>query len=223
MKKKQIKTRPNFRVDSASSLLCSDVIFALISQSLNSVSEIVYNFTRETKQLYFLSENLPINERRDMAKRAYLAKENAISLYHEIIDKRRFLQKYKKVGQTGLLYFETINKIRFLESRAYELDILMCQIKADIDVSIDKHAKFIDVELANQSKKLNDIMATFSLLTISCLPFTVIGGLMGMNVKVPFQTTDQNPNEYPFMSIIIITVVFSVLIYAYFHLVVFKK
>jgi Mg2+ and Co2+ transporter CorA len=53
-------------------------------------------------------------------------------------------------------------------------------------VSIDKHAKFIDVELANQSKKLNDIMATFSLLTISCLPFTVIGGLMGMNVKVPF-------------------------------------
>ena len=84
-----------------------------------------------------------------MAKRAYLAKENAISLYHEIIDKRRFLQKYKKVGQTGLLYFETINKIRFLESRAYELDIVMLQIKADIDVSIDKHAKFIDVEMAN--------------------------------------------------------------------------
>ena len=116
---------------------------------MNSISEIVYNFTRETKQLYFLSENLPINERRDMAKRAYLAKENAISLYHEIIDKRRFLQKYKKVGQTGLLYFETINKIRFLESRAYELDIVMLQIKADIDVSIDKHAKFIDVEMAN--------------------------------------------------------------------------
>ena len=95
MKNKQINTKPNFRADSQNALLCSDVIFALISTSLNSISEIVYNFTRETKQLYFLSENLPINERRDMAKRAFLAKENAISLYHEIIDKRRFLQKYK--------------------------------------------------------------------------------------------------------------------------------
>ena len=95
MKNKQIKTKPNFRADSQNALLCSDVIFALISTSLNSISEIVYNFTRETKQLYFLSENLPINERLDMAKRAFLAKENAISLYHEIIDKRRFLQKYK--------------------------------------------------------------------------------------------------------------------------------
>ena len=71
------------------------MIFALISTSLNSISEIVYNFTRETKQLYWLSENLPIHERRDMAKRAFLAKENAISLYHEIVDKRKFLQKYK--------------------------------------------------------------------------------------------------------------------------------
>ena len=95
MKHKQIKTKPNFRVKGQNALLCTDVIFALISTSLNSISEIVYNFTRETKQLYFLSENLHINERRDMAKRAFLAKENAISLYHEIIDKRRFLQKYK--------------------------------------------------------------------------------------------------------------------------------
>ena len=95
MNHKQRKTKPNFRVNAEHPLVCSDVIFALISTSLNSISEIVYNFTRETKQLYFLSENLPINERRDMAKRAFLAKENAISLYHEICDKRRFLQKYK--------------------------------------------------------------------------------------------------------------------------------
>ena len=95
MNNKQMKTKPNFRTDSQNALLCSDVIFALISTNLNSISEIVYNFTRETKQLYFLSENLPIHERRDMAKRAFLAKENAISLYHEIVDKRKFLQKYK--------------------------------------------------------------------------------------------------------------------------------
>lgn len=98
MNNKQMKTKPNFRTDSLNALLCSDIIFALISANLNSISEIVYNFTRETKQLYFLSENLPIHERRDMAKRAFLAKENAISLYQEIVDKRKFLQKYKQIG-----------------------------------------------------------------------------------------------------------------------------
>jgi hypothetical protein len=98
MNNKQMKTKPNFRTDSLNALICSDIIFALISANLNSISEIVYNFTRETKQLYFLSENLPIHERRDMAKRAFLAKENAISLYQEIVDKRKFLQKYKQIG-----------------------------------------------------------------------------------------------------------------------------
>jgi Mg2+ and Co2+ transporter CorA len=63
---------------------------------------------------------------------------------------------------------------------------MMLQVKADIDVSIDKHAKFIDIETANQSKKLNEILATFSLISIACLPATVVGGLFGMNVKVPF-------------------------------------
>jgi hypothetical protein len=39
----------------------------------------------------------------------------------------------------GVLYFETINKIRFLESRAYELDKIMEKVRADIDVAIEKY------------------------------------------------------------------------------------
>jgi hypothetical protein len=48
------------------------------------MSEIVYNFTRETKILNSLVENISFDERRSMTLRAYLAKENAIELNNEI-------------------------------------------------------------------------------------------------------------------------------------------
>ena len=48
-----------------------------------------------------------------------------INLQNEIKDKRKFLEEFKSLGETGLLFFETITKIRYLESRAYELDELM--------------------------------------------------------------------------------------------------
>ena len=32
-------------------LLCSDIVFAMMTKNINSISEIVYNFTRETKLL----------------------------------------------------------------------------------------------------------------------------------------------------------------------------
>jgi Mg2+ and Co2+ transporter CorA len=99
---------------------------------------------------------------------------------------------------------------------------MMQQVRADIDVSIDKHAKFIDIESANQSKKLSNIMATFSIISIACLPATVIGGLFGMNVKVPFMV-NENPNHYPFMVIVILLALTTVSVYTAFHFLVFKK
>ena len=99
---------------------------------------------------------------------------------------------------------------------------MMLQVRADIDVSIDKHAKFIDIESANQSKKLNDILATFSILSIACLPATVITGLFGMNVKVPFVANDDS-TYYPFMVICLLLTLTSICVYTVFHFAVFKR
>jgi hypothetical protein len=79
-----------------------------MTKNFNNMSEIVYGFTRETIVLNSLVENISLSEKRSMTARAYLAKENAIELQNEIQDKRNFLRKYKKVGQTGLLSFETV-------------------------------------------------------------------------------------------------------------------
>jgi Mg2+ and Co2+ transporter CorA len=107
----------------------------------------------------------------------------------------------------GVLYFETINKIRFLESRAYELDNIMQEVRSDIDVAIEKYGRIIDYENTNNSSKLNDIMAFFTLFSISCLPASIIGGLFGMNVRVPFQSDDKSSIK-PFL-VIVCSIVFT--------------
>jgi len=48
MRKKQFKTHIGYRSDSRQKLMCSDIVFALLTDDLNSMSETVYNFTRET-------------------------------------------------------------------------------------------------------------------------------------------------------------------------------
>ena len=101
----------------------------------------------------------------------------------------------------GVLYFETINKIRFLESRAYELDNIMEKVRADIDVAIEKYGRIIDYENTKNSGKLNAIMALFTLFSISCLPASIIGGLFGMNVRVPFQSDGEDTLK-PFLIIV---------------------
>jgi len=107
----------------------------------------------------------------------------------------------------GVLYFETINKIRFLESRAYELDKIMEKVRADIDVAIEKYGRIIDYESTKNSGRLNDIMALFTLFSISCLPASIVGGLFGMNVRVPFQSDGEDTLK-PFL-IIVAAVVFT--------------
>lgn len=167
-------------------LLCSDIVFAMMTKNLNSISEIVYNFTRETKLLNTFVQNISLDEKRSLTMRAYLAKENAFELYNEITSKRAFLRKYKKVGQTGMLSFETVTQIRFLESRAYEMDMIMQEVRSDIDIAIEKYGRIIDYENTQQAAKLNDIMTFFTLFSISCLPASILSGLFGMNVRIPF-------------------------------------
>jgi Mg2+ and Co2+ transporter CorA len=91
-----------------------------------------------------------------------------------------------------MLTFENIMQIRFMESRAYELNMIMEEVRSDIDIAIEKYGCIIDYTNTSNSNKLNDIMTAFTLISVSCLPATLVGGLFGMNVKVPYQADDDS-------------------------------
>jgi len=122
----------------------------------------------------------------------------------------------------GVLYFETINKIRFLESRAYELSKTMEEVRLDIDIAIEKYGRIIEYENTSNSAKLNDIMALFTLFSISCLPATILGGLMGMNVKVPFESHD-NSTHLAFWMIVAIILISTVAFFLFLRYGLFQQ
>jgi len=60
----------------------------------------------------------------------------------------------------------------------------------------DRVTSLLDAHLANTSNRLNEVMKTLTIITTIAVPFTVISGLFGMNVKLPGVAGDGNPREF---------------------------
>jgi Mg2+ and Co2+ transporter CorA len=60
-------------------------------------------------------------------------------------------------------------------------------------------------------------MKVFTFIAVTTLPQTVIGSLMGMNVPVPFMTSDENTSLMPWFGLIGISVFCSACFYMYFR------
>ena len=127
----------------------------------------------------------------------------------EIIDKYKFLRKYKKLGKRGIMRFQGVTKARFLQSKVLEMDQMMDRASDDIDIAIDKYSQHVDIELTDAQKNVNEIMMIFSLVAIAVIPPQVIGGIMGMNVQVPGQNIE---SLWPFWFIISLMVGLSILV-----------
>ncbi len=87
---------------------------------------------------------------------------------------------------------------------------------AVIILALEKYAQYIDHDIENYNRDLNNVMKIFTLIAITFLPQTVIGSLFGMNVKVPMGG-DVLDNLYPFWSIVALTGFFSLIAIVYFR------
>jgi Mg2+ and Co2+ transporter CorA len=60
-------------------------------------------------------------------------------------------------------------------------------------------------------------MKVFTFISVSFLPQTVLGSLMGMNVPVPFQTSEGDTNLLPWFGVVGISIFFTLLAFGYFR------
>jgi magnesium transporter len=60
----------------------------------------------------------------------------------------------------------------------------------------DRVTSILDAHLSNQSNRLNEVMKVLTFITTIAVPFTVMGGLYGMNVKLPGVAGDGNPHAF---------------------------
>jgi magnesium transporter len=60
----------------------------------------------------------------------------------------------------------------------------------------DRVTGILDAHLSNVSNRLNEQMKALTLVALLALPFTVLGGLFGMNVHLPGISSDQDPRPF---------------------------
>jgi magnesium transporter len=60
----------------------------------------------------------------------------------------------------------------------------------------DRVMGILDAHLSNVSNRLNEQMKALTLVALLALPFTVLGGLFGMNVHLPGISSDQDPQPF---------------------------
>jgi len=60
----------------------------------------------------------------------------------------------------------------------------------------DRVTGILDAHLSNVSNRLNEQMKALTLVALLALPFTVLGGLFGMNVHLPGISSQQDPSAF---------------------------
>jgi len=78
----------------------------------------------------------------------------------------------------------------------------------------DRVTSILDAHLSNQSNRLNEVMKVLTYITTIAVPFTVLGGLFGMNVKLPGVNGEGNPELFWWIlggSALFVVVIFLVL------------
>jgi len=85
------------------------------------------------------------------------------------------------------------------------------------ELTMEKFSRHIDNEMYLSGEELNLIMKIFSVISILFMPPAVVGGIFGMNVKVPWMGSDspENDSMWPFTGLMIFMVVWIVIMYIY--------
>ena len=60
----------------------------------------------------------------------------------------------------------------------------------------DRVTSILDAHLSSVSNRLNEQMKVLTLVTTIAIPFTVLGGLFGMNVHLPGISDQNNPHAF---------------------------
>lgn len=80
-----------------------------------------------------------------------------------------------------------------------------------INISERSYQNQVDDALNKHSNSLNLVMKALTVLTVCFLPFTVVSGFFGMNVRVPWQQ-DHVENLGPFFGIVGVCLMVSTIV-----------
>lgn len=78
-----------------------------------------------------------------------------------------------------------MSRVQFMQSRLQEMKMGLDTAEKGIEVALSLFDVKNEVNLARNNERLNYILLVLTLVTVLSMPFSVVGGIMGMNVQVP--------------------------------------
>ena len=174
------------QIDSISKgvITCEDVLFGLFDESLRKIEPIVQKFETEAQILNTLSMNLSHYEQLDFVRRSHMAKQMQMQFQMDVEIKEDF---FRQVQAVPLSYPKLKTLILFLQGRLNNTKVIMRKSKQLISLSQQTYDHIVDNGLNEYQFRLNKIMKALTAITVAFLPFQIMGGLFGMNVRVPMQ------------------------------------
>jgi Mg2+ and Co2+ transporter CorA len=88
-------------------------------------------------------------------------------------------------GESTITNME-LDLVNFLLKKVYHCEERLESSRAYLDFSLQNYDKNIDRDIYISGEELNKIMTIFSVISILFLPPATVGGIMGMNVRLPF-------------------------------------
>jgi magnesium transporter len=135
-----------------------------------------------------LEEDVFEQPHRDMIRQILAIKRDISSLRRVVLPQRDV------VGRLARREFAFIS-----DELAYRFRDVFDHLVRHSDEAIilqDRVMGILDAHLSNVSNRLNEQMKALTLVALLALPFTVLGGLFGMNVHLPGISSDQDPRPF---------------------------
>jgi len=168
----------------------------------------------EADSLDSLVLHLTRRDRQDYLRRISILRRHLALLHGQVISKGRVTAEVQKAERFSE---HTRTFIRDVEDH---INIMVAEVGIVKDLVSSVETTYLakcSLDQADASDRVNEVMKRFSAVATVFVPLSLVAGIMGMNVQVPFQNNYYH-SYWPFISIVL-----GMLIVACSVLALFKK
>ena len=169
------------------SLNCEDIIYAIIDEALRKIEPVIIRCDREAHSIRNLSFQLSHLEKSDYIRRIHMAKEDMLKFNMDLNQLKDF---YVEIQEKAFQTSRNQLLVKFLQGRLQNCSYMLEKAIIMLNVSKKTYNTIVEESMLAYQNRVNDIMLALTIFTIMFMPFTVISGLFGMNVRVPWQGED---------------------------------
>ena len=189
-----------------SGLMTDWILYGILDDIIDALSPIIYELEQEVEYIddtIMISNTLNINFQLEMLKKITIGRKKVTQLLRLIKTKNEVVRTVIKRCQTRL----TDDALVYLSDLQYHILMMETNLEHQ-DESLNRcygnYLALISIETSFVSNRMSQVMKKLSALAAVLIPWSIITGMWGMNVRVPFfpYGTDWEDSYVPFILLV---------------------